>query len=251
MDTDRNREIFGRILFGNGRPVFGPFLLDICLTGIPKQTIIHPYFGFVRANLFHMSLSIAHRKATQALNFLARQSGGRINKLKALKLMFFADRYHLRKFGRPVSECAYYAMTHGPVASEAKQVAEDGDLLPAPVRSYARKFLEKKSDYDYASVADVDKSVLSESDLEALTFAWENFGYQTKYQLRDITHHYPEWKRHERALRDGRRRVKMDYADFFAEPDAGYNPCHALTAKEREAAHELFLQRQAFDQRWS
>src|SRR5450756_1986162 len=85
--------------------------------------------GCVRAKLSSMSLSLTHRKATQALNFLARQSGGRINKLKALKLMFFADRYHLRKFGRPVSECAYYAMTHGPVASEAKQVAEDASLL--------------------------------------------------------------------------------------------------------------------------
>ncbi len=106
-----------------------------------------------------MSLSLTHRKATQVLNFFARQSGGRINKLKALKLMFFADRYHLRKFGRPVSECAYYAMTHGPVASEAKHVAEDDELLPAPVRSYARKFLDKKSNYEYTSVADVDKSV--------------------------------------------------------------------------------------------
>ena len=199
-----------------------------------------------------MSLSFAHRKATQALNFLARQSGGRINKLKALKLVFFADRYHLRKFGRPVSECTYFAMTHGPVASEAKQVAEDHDALPAPARSYARKFLKKKSDYDYASVAEVDKSVLSVSDLEALTFAWENFGYQTKYQLRDITHHYPEWKRHEHALQHGgRKRVKMDYADFFGDPDTGYNPCHALTAKEREVGRGLFLQRQAFDQRWS
>jgi uncharacterized phage-associated protein len=200
-----------------------------------------------------MSLYLAHRKATQALNFMARQSpGGRISKLKALKLVFFADRYHLRKFGRPVSECAYYAMTHGPVASEAKAVAEDDDLLPAPARSYARKFLKKKGDYDYASVADVDKSVLSESDFEALTFAWENFGRFSKYQLRDITHHYPEWKRHERAIKDqGRKRVKMDYTDFFAEPDAGYIPCHALMPKEREVAQELFLQRQAFDQRWS
>ena len=197
-----------------------------------------------------MSVSVAHRKATQALNFLARQSGGRINKLKALKLIFFADRYHLRKFGRPVSECAYFAMTHGPVASEAKQLAEEHDLLPAPARSYARKFLQKKSDYDYASVADVDRAVLSASDQEALTFAWENFGYQTKYQLRDLTHRYPEWKRHENALKN-HRRVAMDYADFFAEPEAGCNPCHALTAKEREAARELFLQRQAFDQRWS
>ena len=200
-----------------------------------------------------MSLSLAHRKATQALNFLARQSpGGRINKLKALKLMFFADRYHLRKFGRPVSECAYYAMTHGPVASEAKHVAEDDDLLPAPVRSYVRKFLEKTSNYEFASVADVDKSVFSDSDLEALTFAWENFGYLGQYQIRDLTHCYPEWKRHEHALKDhGHKRVEMDYADFFAEPETGCNPCHALTPKEREAARALFRQRQSFHQRWS
>jgi uncharacterized phage-associated protein len=197
-----------------------------------------------------MSLSLAHRKATQALNFMARQSGGRINKLKALKLVFFADRYHLRKFGRPVSECAYYAMTHGPVASEAKHLAEDDDSLPAPARSYARKFLEKKSNHEYASVADVDKAVFSESDMEALTFAWENFGYLSQFQIRDLTHRYPEWKRHERALKD-HKRVKMDYADFFAEPEAGCNPCHALTAKEREAASALFRERQAFDQRWS
>lgn len=197
-----------------------------------------------------MSLSLTHRKATQALNFLARQAGGRINKLKALKLMFFADRYHLRKFGRPVSECAYYAMTHGPVASEAKQVAEEHEGLPMPARSHARKFLEKKSQYEYASVADVDESVFSESDLEALTFAWENFGYLGHYQIRDLTHRYPEWKRHERALKD-HKRVEMDYADFFSEPETGCNPCHALTAKEREAALALFRERQAFDQRWS
>jgi uncharacterized phage-associated protein len=73
-----------------------------------------------------MSLSIAHRKAAQALNYFARQEGGSINKLKALKLLFFADRYHLRKFGRPVSECTYFAMAHGPVASEAKNIAEGG-----------------------------------------------------------------------------------------------------------------------------
>jgi len=183
---------------------------------------------------------------------MARQSGGRINKLKALKLIFFADRYHLRKFGRPVSECAYFAMPHGPVASEAKQVAEDADLLPAPVRGYARKYLVKKSDYDYASAAEIDKSVLSESDIEALTFAWENFGYFPKYQLRDITHHYPEWKRHASVLQQGgRKRVKMEYDDFFAEPDAGYNPCHALTSAEREVARDLFRSREVFNQRWS
>jgi uncharacterized phage-associated protein len=198
-----------------------------------------------------MSLALTHRKATQALNFMARQSGGRINRLKALKLIFFADRYHLRKYGRTVSECAYYAMTHGPVASEAKNIAEDNDRLSPTERTYGRRFLRKR-DFDYASVVDIDKSVLSATDLEALDFAWKNFGSFSKYQLRDITHHYPEWKRHERALgHPTKRRVPMDCADFFEEPDAGYIPCHALTEEERKAARELFLQRQAFDKHWS
>jgi len=198
-----------------------------------------------------MSLSIAHRKAAQALNFFARQDGGSINKLKALKLLFFADRYHLRKFGRPVSECAYFAMTHGPVASEAKQIAEEAEHLPAPARAYARKFVRKKGDYECATVADVDAAVLSASDREALDFAWRYFGKFSKYQLRDITHHYPEWKRHESKLSSTTKRVPMDYADFFKEPDAGYIPCHTLTDEEREAALELFRQRQTFDKHWS
>jgi uncharacterized phage-associated protein len=196
-----------------------------------------------------MSSSIAHRKAAQALNFFARQDGGSINKLKALKLLFFADRYHLRKFGRPVSECAYFAMTHGPVASEAKRIAEGSAELPEPARAYARKFVHKKGQYDCAAVAEADPSVLSASDREALDFAWRYFGRFSGFKLRDITHHYPEWKRHEHKL-ENTRRVPMDYADFFKEPDAGYIPCHTLTDEEREAALELFRQRQTFEKHW-
>lgn len=44
----------------------------------------------------------SHEKATQALNYLARENGGEINRMKALKLVYLADRYHLRTFGRPV-----------------------------------------------------------------------------------------------------------------------------------------------------
>lgn len=202
------------------------------------------------ANLPQMSLTLAHRKAAQALNFFARQEGGSINKLKALKLLFFADRYHLRKYGRPVSECEYYAMKHGPVASEAKSIAEECDTLPAKAREYARKYIRKGEDYDFRAAADMDSTVLSASDREALEFAWQNFGRFDKYDLRDITHHYPEWKRHEAKLAKTRR-VPIDLADFFQEPDAGYIPCHPLTDEEREAALELFRQRQTFANRWS
>lgn len=198
-----------------------------------------------------MSLAFAHRKTTQALNFLAHKSGGKISKLKALKLIFFADRFHLRKYGRPVTECEYFAMEHGPVASEAKNIAEESSHLAPAARHYAREFVRRKGQYDVVAVGKTDSTVLSESDLEALEFAWRYFGKFTKFELRDITHHYPEWQRHEEALKKGHRRVPMDFADFFKEPEAGYIPCHALSDEERKAALTLFRERQSFNQHWS
>jgi uncharacterized phage-associated protein len=196
------------------------------------------------------------RKSTQALNYFAHRSATgaparRLNKMKALKLLFFADRYHLRKYGRPVSECTYFAMKHGPVASEAKHIAEDGPRLDQDSRTYARRFVRKDDSYHYASVADVDAGVLSKSDREALDFAWENFGHYSEFRLRDITHHYPEWKRHARSLREGHRRAEIDYSDFFADPDPGYNPCYELSAKDRAIAVDLIRDRQIFHECWS
>src|SRR5207253_6716088 len=88
------------------------------------------------------------RKSTQALNYFAHKAASgapirKLNKMKALKLLFFADRYHLRKYGRLVSDCAYFAMKHGPVASEAKNVAEESAGLGNRSRSYARRYVHK------------------------------------------------------------------------------------------------------------
>lgn len=197
------------------------------------------------------------RKSTQALNYFAHKAAtgsplAELNKMKALKLLFFADRYHLRKFGRPVSDCAYFAMKNGPVASEAKRIAEESNLLPAAARGYARRYLRRKDNLRYGSVREVDHAVLSKSDVEALDFAWENFGHYSEFELVEITHQYPEWRRHASKLRgDGPKRVEMNYADFFAEPGKGYNPCHPLTELDKRAAVSLFQERQAFRSRWN
>jgi uncharacterized phage-associated protein len=196
------------------------------------------------------------RKSTQALNYFAHKASSgapirKLNKMKALKLLFFADRYHLRRFGRPVSDCSYFAMKHGPVASEAKNIAEESPRLDRPSRAYARRYLRRNDLYHFSTVAEVDQAVLSKTDREALDFAWQTFGHYSEFRLRDITHHYPEWKRRAQALRAGHLRVAMKYSDFFSDPEPGYNPCYELSARERAAALDLFSDRQAFDARWS
>ncbi len=69
------------------------------------------------------------KKAAQSLNCLAKKSGGRINKMKAIKLIYFADRYYLRKYGRPVANDEYVAMGYGPVGSKTKDIAENTSFL--------------------------------------------------------------------------------------------------------------------------
>ena len=86
----------------------------------------------------------AYKKAAQAINCFAIQNGGEIDKLHALKLVFFADRFHLRKYGRPITNDQYWAMRFGPVASGVKDLFEL-DSLSHEERHYADSLLVKGS----------------------------------------------------------------------------------------------------------
>src|SRR5690554_5647220 len=99
------------------------------------------------------------KKATQALNWLAVKSGGRINKLKALKLIYLADRYHLRKYGRLITNDSYFAMDYGPVPSGVKDLAEVSEFLGKDEQNYSKKFIQPVNQYTLESIAEPDHSV--------------------------------------------------------------------------------------------
>ena len=77
----------------------------------------------------NLRFNFDYRKSTQVLNFFANKQGGQINKMKALKLIFLADRYHIRKYGRLITNDVYVAMKHGPVPSTTKDISEYNDYL--------------------------------------------------------------------------------------------------------------------------
>jgi uncharacterized phage-associated protein len=178
----------------------------------------------------------SHRKTTQVLNFFARKSGGEINKLKALKLVYFADRYHLRRYGRPITGDEYLAMPYGPVASGAKDLTEMSAFLSDEERAYGAQFLVPVDRYSFRSTEKVSEKTFSASDRMALEWAWETFGSMDRFQLADYTHRYPEWKRHEAALAGKREtRVPMDWLDFLDDAETGTEPCHPLSSEDRAA----------------
>lgn len=178
-------------------------------------------------------LPFSYKKATQALNFFAQRNGGRVNKMKAIKLIFFADRYHLRKYGRPITNDEYLAMGYGPVSSGVKDIAEMSDFLGDTEREYASRFVTPANRFDVESILPLDEKVFSQTDLEALVFAWKEFGEYDQFELADITHKYPEWKRHELALKH-QSRVRMNYEDFLQDPGEGFEECCSLSPEDKE-----------------
>ena len=178
-------------------------------------------------------LPFMYKKATQALNYFARKSGGVINKMKAIKLIYFADRYHLRKYGRPLTNDEYLAMSFGPVNSGTKDIAEMSDFLGDKERDYAIRYVAPSDRHSVRSIGQLEIEVFSKTDLEALGFAWKTFGNYDQFELAEITHKFPEWKRHEEELNYSSR-VRMNYEDFLDDSGEDLDEFCCLNSQERE-----------------
>lgn len=159
-----------------------------------------------------------YKKMVQVFNWFAKKNGGEIDKLKLMKLIFLADREHLRRYGRFLCGGTYYGMQMGPVHSEAKDLIDQTDFSDEKEIEYRNKFIEKEN-HTIKSKSEVDYDQFSETDLEILEKIWEIFGKYDKSKLIEITHLLPEWKNQRDLLNDIQRRFVMNIEDFFEELD--------------------------------
>jgi len=156
------------------------------------------------------------KKKVQTVNYITELLGGVADKIQLMKLIWLADRLHLRIYGRPVTDNTYFAMKHGPVPSETKSLIEK----PTP---YVLEYLNIEKDDENREVIlrskkATDKFYLSESDIEILNKIISEFGSLNKWKLRDISHEFPEWLRFEKQIVETNSSYPIDMADFF-EPD--------------------------------
>lgn len=187
-------------------------------------------------------LEFDYKKATQAINYLARKDGSSIDKLKLIKLIYLADRFHLRKYGRPILNDTYMAMPYGPVCSSSKDIAESSYYLGETEKEYASKFVSvDQKENVVKSVSDVDKKVFSESEIAAFDFVYDKFGSKKASELVNVVHRYPEWaKFREELISGGTTREIMSYLDFFKNPEDKSGDQFELSEKALSASKELF-----------
>jgi len=109
-------------------------------------------------------------------------------------------------------------MKNGPVASLVKDLIDKSSFLTDEEKHYAEEYLGNLDTRIVKSIKDVDLSVFSKSDIEALNFAINNFSKYQALTLVNFSHEYPEWKKHKQQLDSGQRQASMDYSDFLKIP---------------------------------
>jgi uncharacterized phage-associated protein len=189
-------------------------------------------------------------KITQSLGFLlSLDDNHRMNKLKLVKLIWAADRYHLRKYGRTVTDSEYFALPHGPVSSLTLDVLDNDEvaLYAEDISFISEHITPWESDKNQIVLYnETEDDYLSETDKEALKFAWDTFGDKDPFELADnITHQYPEWSkfREHFDVNNERSRQSIDLNDFFENPseDAFFATDDSILA----ASKELYEQNKA------
>ena len=166
-------------------------------------------------------------KFVASLAFFASHAKG-IDKLKAAKLFYYADKYHLLRYGKPILGDVYYHLDYGPVPSKALDIMNEA-IEPYQLRGipqsnlelfkkYLKVDAEGKAHPTFEVKDEPDFDVFSESELEALRETVKRYGHYSGRQLIDLAHREAPWRK-------TARNEEIDYRLFFegakdASPEA-------------------------------
>ena len=160
------------------------------------------------------------RKIIQALTYIAyQQPEHKINSMKAYKLLWLADRYHLRQYGRTITGDIFFALPHGVVPSDAKNVVEHQATHIPTDEKYRDKYIKRLGKYSFQAITEPDVMLFSDSDQEVLDKILQVYGALDQYELEKLSHKFPEWLAYESKLRaEGTPKAyKIDIDYFFDE----------------------------------
>lgn len=133
------------------------------------------------------------RKAAQVVVFFAMESGGSINVLKLIKLVYLANRKALEKFEFPIINDNFVSMDHGPVNSltydfiNGTLESDDWEQFVSARAAHMVGLADPKLSLD-----DLDE--FSTAELKVLAETWREFGAYDKWLLvRHVHEECPEW----------------------------------------------------------
>ena len=184
-------------------------------------------------------------KTVAATFYIVSKKLPELTMAKLFKLLYFSDKDHLVRYGRPITGDCYVAMKDGPVPSNLYDLFKEirnrpsshgGKLLAASIASDASTFEYPR----LIPTGTLDPMQLSVSDISSLDRIVEEYGRMTFLRLRTITHDTPAWENAWESRPPEATSNKMSFEDFF-EDDA-----NAIVGAKEEMI-ETFALKMALD----
>jgi uncharacterized phage-associated protein len=185
-----------------------------------------------------------HEKTVAAALYIVSKNLPELTMAKLFKLLYFSDKDHLVRYGRPITGDHYVAMKDGPVPSNLYDLFKELRGTPSSEAAVllAKNIKTEISTYQYPRLVasgTIDPMQLSISDIASLDRILFEFGQLTFLRLRSLTHDTPAW---ENAWADRKTEsAPMKFEDFFEE-----DPNAIIGAKEEML--ENFELKMAFDE---
>lgn len=134
-----------------------------------------------------MNLQRKYRKALETLVYLANKDD---RNYWILKTIYFADKEHLRRYGRQIFDDDYRAMKLGPVPSLAYDIVKcvRGNGYYTFNNPDPNTALFVPDNYTITARRGPDMGLLSPSDIECLDYAYNTIKGLSFVQLKDMSH---------------------------------------------------------------
>lgn len=174
------------------------------------------------------------RKAAQVTAFFALKAGGKVNILKATKLIYLADRLSMERREHPITGDNFVSMPFGPVNTYTYNYMNG----TAPVKREAwAEFIGDREDHDLPLAKPItldDLDELSRADVAILEETWDQFKDIDRFELAVWTHRFcPEWRNPRGSS------IPIDFATVFMRLEK-VEPVEL--AEKIQAERELFLE---------
>jgi len=154
--------------------------------------------------MYNLTFEFNIEKLVQSIAYFSQSGIRDLTKLKIAKLLYFADKVHLLEHGKPILGDVYFCMDYGPVpsvslnemsAAESSPEVSLGDATDACL--FSRILNVKKLFYKYprfeARANAYNPAVFSQTELAALRYTVNMYGFKSAEELVGITHSEPTW----------------------------------------------------------
>lgn len=140
----------------------------------------------------NIRFQIDHAKAIEILVWIATERRG-LDFYRILKVLFYADKWHLVRYGRPVLGDRYVAMENGPVPSAVYDMLKREPFLAPEILDFLTAAIRVERPDGIPRVfpcegRTADMRLLSQTDVEALRLSLKKYGAMSFGELKRLTH---------------------------------------------------------------